>query len=396
MTPPIGFCPGFKAAGIAAGIKKNGRPDIGLLLSDTPATVAGMFTTNRVQAAPVHLDRERITGGICRAVVVNSGNANCCTGKQGLADASETARLAAERLDLPPEQVLVASTGVIGQPLPMAAIAAAMPALTDALAADGWGAFARAIMTTDTVPKTVVQSGKLGGAPFTIAAAAKGAGMIRPDMATMLCFVCTDARVAPGDLQTMLQTAVTGSFNRITIDGDTSTNDTVLLMAGAAGPAAVSSPADREVFQTELDGVLLALARMMVRDGEGVTKMAEVVVQGAASDPDARRIADTVAESPLVKTALFGQDANWGRILAAAGRAGAALDPDRVDLYFDDVKMVSAGVGCGAEAEDRATRVLQQPELVITLDLRLGSGRASVLTCDFSLDYVRINADYRS
>jgi glutamate N-acetyltransferase/amino-acid N-acetyltransferase len=396
MTQSVAFCLGFRAAGICAGIKKNGLPDLGLLVSDKPAAVAGMFTTNRVQAAPVRLDRERLPAGLCQAIIVNSGNANCCTGSQGMADAREMARLAAQRLGIPEDHVLVASTGVIGQPLPVDRISAAAPALTDALSAGGWEDFARAIMTTDTVPKTVIRTGTVNGAPFTVAGAAKGAGMIRPDMATMLCFVCSDVTAAAPDLQQMLRTSVAASFNRITIDGDTSTNDTVLLMANGAGPARVVTSEDRAAVQAVLQAVLLELARMVVKDGEGVTKLAEIVVRNAASDRHARRIADTIAGSPLVKTALFGEDANWGRVLMAAGRAGVPLDPDRLDVYFDDVKMVADGTGCGTAAEARATEVLKRPELTIALDLKMGTGRASVLTCDFSVDYVRINADYRS
>jgi len=255
---------------------------------------------------------------------------------------------------------------------------------------------ARAIMTTDTRPKTAIRVGAVDGAAYRIAAVAKGAGMIRPDMATMLCFACTDADIPASQLQPMLKRSVDGSFNRITIDGDTSTNDTVILMANGASGARIESASDMATFQRLLDGLCLDLARQMVKDGEGVTKVVDLTVRGARSDADARAIADTIAHSPLVKTAFFGEDANWGRIIAAAGRAGVFLDPERLDLYFDDVQMVKNGTGCGPQAEQKATGVLRKPEFSVVLDLNLGEGTATMLTCDFSLDYVKINADYRS
>jgi glutamate N-acetyltransferase/amino-acid N-acetyltransferase len=280
--------------------------------------------------------------------------------------------------------------------LPVDRILKAMPDLVETLNPEGFPQLAAAIMTTDTEPKCVYREGRLGERPFSIVAVAKGAGMIRPDMATMLCFICTDAAVAADRLDAMLRHAVDRSFNRITIDGDTSTNDTVILMANGASGAEVDDADSHAVFQDLLDAICLELAKWLVRDGEGVTKLVELSVQGAPSGADARRVADTVANSPLVKTALFGEDANWGRILGAAGRAGVVFDPARVDLYFDGVQMVSGGTGCGSAAEAAATAVLKRPELRITLDLNAGAGEASVLTCDFSVEYVRINADYRS
>jgi len=389
-------CKGFKAAGIAAGIKKNGQRDLGLIFSETPAAVAGVFTRNRVQAAPVLLDRRRIAAGVCQALVVNSGNANCCTGPQGMRDAEAAAAAVAAALDIAEETVLVASTGVIGQPLPVDKIQSAAPDLTAALRPDGIDQLAAAIMTTDTRPKVAAVHSTIAGRPFALVGTAKGAGMINPDMATMLCFVCTDVDAPAGVLQQCLHAAAAGSFNRITIDGDTSTNDTILLMANGRSGVALDRPAHVSLFQSALNEVLVRLAKACVRDGEGVTKLVEVTVRGASSDRDARRIADTIANSPLVKTAFFGEDANWGRIFAAAGRAGAELDPQRLDLFFNDVQMADRGMGCGAEAEADATRVLKLPEFAVTLDLNLGRGSASVLTCDFSVDYVRINADYRS
>jgi glutamate N-acetyltransferase/amino-acid N-acetyltransferase len=392
----IDACKGFLAGGIAAGIKKNGASDLGLLYSEVPAAVAGMFTRNRVKAAPVLLDQERIASGTCRAVIANSGNANCATGEEGLRAAAAMARAAAEALKVAPEEVLVASTGVIGEPLPVDKIEAAMGTLCASLRPEGWMDLARAIMTTDTVPKFASRRGLVDGREFAIAAVAKGAGMIRPDLATMLCFAGTDAAVSPASLQSMLSRAVERSFNRITIDGDTSTNDTVLLLANGRSGTLIDTPVRCAVFQDLLDDLLLELARRLVKDGEGVTKLVEIRVRGAKSNGDAAKIADTVAHSPLVKTAFFGEDANWGRIAGAAGRSGAELDPKRLDIFFDDVQMVKDGCGCGKAAEARATEVLKKSEFCVTLDLRLGPGRASMLTCDFSLDYVKINADYRS
>lgn len=389
-------CKGFQAAGIAAGLKKAGGLDLGLIYSDRPASVAGVFTRNRVPAAPVVLDRQRVTAGQCQAVIANSGGANCCTGAQGMADAREMAFLAANGLNIAEEGVLVASTGVIGQRLPMESIRAGTPALVAALRPDGFSHLAEAIMTTDTHPKIVSRQAEIGGVPFSVVGVAKGSGMIRPDMATMLCFVCTDLIAPPETLQLSLIAATHRSFNRITVDGDTSTNDTILLLANGASGADIEGPLGLGTFQAVLDEVLLALAKMVVRDGEGASKLAEIAVRGAASDADAACVAQTVANSNLVKTALFGEDANWGRIMAAVGRAGVPVEPDRIAIDFNEVRMVEKGMGRGLEAEQAATEVLKTPEFVITIDLGMGDARDSVFTCDFSLDYVRINADYRS
>ena len=389
-------CIGFQATGVAAGLKKNGRNDLGLIFSRVPATAAGVFTQNRVQAAPVVLDRERIKTGVCQAVLVNSGNANCCTGEQGMRDAREMARLAASALDIPEESVLVASTGVIGQLLPVDKIQKSLPSLVQALRPDGFMMLAEAIMTTDTVPKVVSRKGTLDGKIFTVTGTAKGAGMIAPNMATMLCFVCTDVGATADQLHHCLYASVQQSFNRITIDGDTSTNDTALILANGLSGAIIQSPANLAVFQDVLNDVLVTLAKMLVKDGEGATKLVEIRVRGAATDRDARKIADTVAGSNLVKTAIFGEDANWGRILAAAGRAGVAFEPERMDIFFNDVLMFSQGSGRGAAVEDEVTKVLKLSEFVITIDLHSGECQTSVWTCDFSVEYVRINADYRS
>jgi glutamate N-acetyltransferase/amino-acid N-acetyltransferase len=390
------MCQGFKAAGMAAGIKKNGNKDLGLIVSEVPAALAAVFTKNKVQAAPVLLDRERSKTGKCQAVIANSGNANCCAGSEGMADAVAMSRLAASGLSISEELVCVASTGVIGQALPVQKIESALPELIRSLSEDGFSDFAQAIMTTDTVPKIVSRKADVGGKEFTVTGIAKGAGMICPDMATMLCFVCTDIAADSATLQPMLQKAVDLSFNRITIDGDTSTNDTVLLLVNGMSGVLLSQAGAQEKFQLCLDEVLVELAKMVVKDGEGATKLVEVVVTGASSDADAKKIAHTIANSNLFKTALFGEDANWGRILAAAGRSGAALDPDKVDIFFNDIQMVKDGLWCGPDAEKNATRVLKTPEFKIVIDLKLGSGMMSYWTCDFSIDYVKINADYRS
>ncbi len=389
-------CPGFRTAGVAAGIKKNGRKDLGLIVAERQASVAGLFTRNRVQAAPVQLDRERVRGGGCRAVIANSGNANCCTGDAGDRDARRMARAAAAEVGVAEDQVLVASTGVIGEPLPVEPIERALPGLVAALRSDGVADFAEAIMTTDRVPKAISRQLRLSGRQVTVTAVAKGAGMIRPDVATMLCFIMTDARVDAPLLHEMLMAGANRSFNRITVDGDTSTNDTILLMASGASGAAVVAAPDRAAFQAVLDQTMLALATWVVKDAEGANKLVKIEVRGAPTDGDAHRVADTVANSPLVKTALFGEDANWGRILAAAGRAGVPFDARRVDVFIGPVQMVAGGVGCGKAIEADATRVLKADEFGITIDLHMGTGRDSVFTCDLSIDYVKINADYRS
>ena len=393
--PPI-TCPGFKAAGVHAGLKKNHEKDLGLVYSEVPATVAGVFTTNRVKAAPVLLDMERIKTGRCRAIVVNSKNANCCTGKQGMQDAVAMGHAVSQALNIDEGDVMVASTGVIGALLPLKKIIAAAPCLVQSLTADGFMACARAMMTTDTVPKLVRRLGTLNGTPFNVVGLAKGSGMIAPNMATMLCFVCTDIAAQPETLQSILLKSVDNSLNRIIIDGDTSTNDTTLILANGQSGISLEDHPEADAFQKVLDDVLMTLAKELVRDAEGGTKVVAIQVKGAVSTENARKMAETIANSPLVKTAIFGEDANWGRIAAAAGRANVPFEPDQVDIFFDDVQMAARGLSCGGQAESAATAVLKKPEFTITVDLHVGQGEAAVLTCDFSIDYVKINADYRS
>lgn len=390
------LCPGFKAAGIASGLKKNSEKDLGLIFSTVAANVAAVFTRNRVQGAHILLDRERIKSGLCQAVVVNSGNANCCTGKQGINDAKNMAMLCASELGISEELVLVASTGVIGESLPINKIEAATPGLVKALASEGFYDLAKAIMTTDIVPKIVSTQGNIEGKTFTITGIAKGSGMICPSMATMLCFICTDIKASPDFLHKAIDDATKRSFNRITIDGDMSTNDTVIIMANGVSKAVVQSSTQNNSFQKALDEVMISLAKKLIKNGEGATKLVEIAVKGALSDTDAYKIAGIVANSNLVKTAFFGEDANWGRIVAAAGRAGVPINPDKIDIFFDDIMMVKNGLGCGKAAEAASTKVLKKPEFTVLIDLHQGKGCSSVFTCDFSIDYVKINADYRS
>jgi glutamate N-acetyltransferase/amino-acid N-acetyltransferase len=294
--------------------------------------------------------------------VVNSGNANCFTGRQGVVNAETMCTLTADLLNIDAEEVFVASTGVIGQPLPMDRIEKGIAQLDQHLSTEGFTELSQAIMTTDTVPKLFSHQGEINIAPFTIVGIAKGAGMIHPDMATMLAFICTDAAIEPALLQSMLQKGVNRTLNRISVDGDTSTNDTALLMANGASGAAIASNEEAEYFQVLLDELLLDLGKALVKDGEGVTKLVEVRVQGAKTEIDALLAANTVATSPLVKTAFFGEDANWGRLLMAIGRSGAQFDPHKVKIYFDDVLMVTDGAGLGLQAEKEATEVLKKSD----------------------------------
>jgi len=390
---------GFRAGAVEAGIRYKGRLDLALIVSDRPAVAAGVFTTGKVKAAPVLLDMEHLRQGMAGAILVNSGIANACTGELGVEAASRTAQLAAEALSIDERQVQVCSTGVIGQQLDVARFAAAMPALVADLSAGGLPRVAQAIMTTDTVPKTAVRTVDIDGHAVKLAGLAKGAGMIMPNMATMLCFVLTDASVSREVLQHALSSAAGRTFNAITIDGDTSTNDTVLLLANGL---ADNRPLDKidspqaGRFGAALEELLLDLAWQIVADGEGATKFVTVTVRGAADEAQAEDAARTIANSPLVKTAFFGQDANWGRIIAALGRSKADFDQNRVAIFFDDVLMVENGLGKDKTVEAKATEVLRLKRFTVTVDLGAGEGAFSVYTCDFSLDYVKINADYRS
>jgi glutamate N-acetyltransferase / amino-acid N-acetyltransferase len=389
---------GFQFSAVEAAIKKPGRKDLALIFSEVPALACAVFTVNAVKAAPVLLSAERIRSGHAQALLVNSGNANACTGEKGMIAAREASRLVAESLGISDEAVQVSSTGVIGVQMPTERINKTVPALVEGLTSGTLDDIAQAIMTTDTFPKMEARNGQAGGISYTVAGIAKGAGMIMPNMATMLSFIISDAAVEPAFLAAAFRSAVNSSFNAISVDGDMSTNDTCLIMAnGMAGnpPITATSPESAE-FERVLHDVLLSLAKQIVKDGEGATKFVEVLVTGAASDADAKRAAMAIANSSLVKTAFFGQDANWGRIFAAVGYSGAAVDQSRLSLHFNDVCMAQGGIFAGGDAEARGTEVLKMKEFNVRVDLGLGNGTATVYTSDLSHEYVSINADYRT
>jgi glutamate N-acetyltransferase/amino-acid N-acetyltransferase len=392
VTTPLGF----RAAGVASGIKPD-RLDLALVVADGPCASAGVFTSNLAQAAPVVVSRQHLAGSRTRAVVANAGCANAATGDAGLADAREMAELTARGVGCPVEEVVVASTGVIGVRLPMEKVRAGIPAACAALSREGGADAARAIMTTDTKRKEVAVPVTISGVRAQVGGMAKGAGMMAPNMATMLAFFTTDAAVAPELLRRALVEAVGSSLNRITVDGDTSTNDcAVLLASGASGaPTIEREGVDYAAFRHALTEAARQLARMLVRDGEGVTRIAEVRVEGARTAAEADRIARTVAESPLVKTALHGGDPNWGRVLAAVGRAGVPLDISGVSLWIGDVHVAEGGAARQYVETTAAAAMQEEP---VRLRIRLAEGEASgwIWTSDFSHGYVDINAHYRS
>lgn len=386
---------GFRAAGIHAGIKAKAA-DLALLVSDIAATIAGVFTTNRIQGAHIGLCKKHLTQAAFRAVLINSGSANACTGEQGKRDALTSAEAVAESLGVPVTSVFVCSTGTIGKPLPMDRIQNGILKLTPALSATGGPDAARAIMTTDTRPKEAAISIKTStGRTVTIGGMAKGAGMIEPNMATMLAFVTTDAHMAPPDLQQALNTAVSQSFNRISIDGEQSCNDTVLLIANGHSEASLSpaSP-DWPLFQNALNTVCRTLAREIVADGEGATRFVTVTVSGAPTPADALTAARAIANSKLVKTAWFGSDPNWGRIINAAGYSGASFDPDRVDIRFDQTLVVEKGMKVPGLDLKRLSEIFSQKSFSVNVHLHSGPHEDTVYTCDLSYDYVKINAEY--
>jgi glutamate N-acetyltransferase/amino-acid N-acetyltransferase len=360
---------GFKASATAAGIKKDGQPDMTLIFSKKDAAAAGVFTTNKVKAAPVVLSQENIRDGKARAIIANSGNANACTGQDGLNKARHTAELVARELKIKPDEVLVASTGVIGSPLPMERIGLAIPQLAKQLSPDGIAHAAEAIITTDSFPKISRFEGEAGGKPYKILGVAKGAGMIMPHMATMLCFILSDIQIDAADLSKGVSTSVKTTFNRISVDGDTSTNDTVLALAnGMAGNGALSSD-DWTRFQKGLTHVMDELATMIVKDGEGATKVVKIRIKGAGTDLDALTAGRAIANSYLVKTALYGQDPNWGRIMAALGRSGIRMREEDIHIWVDEIKIV---------------------------DLQQGAYEDQIVTCDLTPDYIKLNAGYRT
>jgi glutamate N-acetyltransferase/amino-acid N-acetyltransferase len=401
--PDLPALDGVRLATAEAGIRYKGRTDLLLVRFDPAAAVAGVLTQSRCAAAPVDWDRERLKEGrAARALVVNSGNANAFTGMRGRRAAEATAAAAAAAVGCAVEEVLLASTGVIGEPLDPAPFAAHVGRLARSAQPGGFLQAAHAIMTTDTYPKLATRSIALGEGTVQINGIAKGAGMIAPDMATMLAFIFTDAPIAPATLQECLSEAVAGTFNAITIDGDTSTSDTVLAFAtGAAaarGASELGAAGSRELatFRTALTDLCRDLAQQIVRDGEGATKFVAISVIGAASDASARRIALSIGNSPLVKTALAGEDANWGRVVMAVGKAGEPADRDRLAIHFGEHRVAFEGERDPSYSEEAVSAYMKNSDLAIRVDLGLGAGRATIWTCDLTADYISINADYRS
>jgi len=394
ITAPLGFL----CHAVSAGIKdpKKPRLDMGLIYSTAPCVTAGAFTTNKVKAAPVKVCQAHLKSNDIRAIIVNSGNANACTGPRGIQDAKAMATATAEALGLKPTQVMVNSTGIIGLPMPIARITAQIPALAQGLALDRFDAIAQAIMTSDTRPKSLAIEVPLGSKTIRLAAIAKGAGMICPSMGTMLCFITTDAAIGLSDLKKCTSAAVENTFNRISIDGDTSTNDTVIVMAnGQAGNRKIVSGGPQElIFSEALEYLMRRMARMIVADGERVTKFVEIAVRGAATHMDARKVAETVANSLLVKCSWNGSDPNWGRVMHAIGYSRAKIREEHIDIYFDGHIATRNGISAGTPLEVLQAAVAK-PEFTVTIDLNIGSATYTVYTSDLSQEYVDFNkAEY--
>jgi glutamate N-acetyltransferase/amino-acid N-acetyltransferase len=397
QMPPVA---GVKLATAAAGIRYPGRTDVLLALFDQGTTVAGVFTRSKCPSAPVDWCRAHLKAGVASALVVNSGNANAFTGKSGRTATKLTADIAAKAAGCKPSHVFLASTGVIGEPLDATRFEAVMDRLVASAAPGAWQEAATAIMTTDTFPKGAAAIARIGALPVTICGFAKGAGMIAPDMATMLSFVFTDASISPRVLQRLLEQGVADSFNAVTVDGDTSTSDTLLAFAtGAArGAPRIANVSDPRLpaFRRAFDAVLANLAEQVARDGEGARKLVEIIVEGAVSKPSARKIALSIANSPLVKTAIAGEDANWGRVVMAVGKAGEPADRDRLSIWFGGIRVAHRGGRDPAYDEAAVSATMKKPEITLKVDLGLGRGRDRVLTCDLTKEYVAINGDYRS
>ncbi len=393
--------PGFRFGGVACGLKASRKRDIALIVSEVPATAVAAFTTNRVQAAPVLLGKERLRGGRAQAVLVNSGNANAYTGRDGLRIAREMCRLAARGLGIAERLVIPSSTGRIGVQLPQATVRRGVRAACKDLSADGFHRALEGMMTTDSFPKFAVEGLTIDGRDITVAGLAKGAGMIAPRMAphaTLLGYVLTDARVSRPALRRILELALPQSFNAAVVDGDTSTNDTVVLLAnGVAGNRTLTANArEFPALAGAVARIMRRLARMLVKDGEGATKVIDINVRGARNVADAERVADAIARSPLCKAAFYGGDPYTGRIVCAAGYSGAVFDPGRLDVFLDDVPVVRRGVEIVGRVEKRAARVVGQPEFSLTLDLHAGRAVGHRMASDLSVDYVRFNSDYRT
>ena len=393
---------GLRMATAAAGIKYKNRTDVLLMAFDRPASVAGVFTRSKCPSAPVDFCRTNLAGGIARGVVVNSGNANAFTGVKGRAATELTAKSAAAALGCSEGEIFLASTGVIGEPLDATKFAGVLDAMAEQATGPFWLEAAKAIMTTDTYPKVATRTAEIGGVKVLLNGIAKGAGMIAPDMATMLSFVATDADIAPAALQALLSRGVETSFNAITVDSDTSTSDTLLLFAtGAAsedGQVRIEDPADARLdgFRAALDSLLKDLALQVVRDGEGARKMVEITVTGAENDGAAKRIALSIANSPLVKTAIAGEDANWGRVVMAVGKSGEMADRDRLAIWFGGIRVAVNGERDPDYSEAATSAAMRQEDIAVKVDIGLGSGTATVWTCDLTKEYVAINGDYRS
>ena len=399
LSAPSDLLPvsGIKLAATSAGIRYKNRNDLVLIQVAEGAQVAGVFTRNAFCAAPVIVARRHLSQTMPRCLLINSGNANAGTGEEGISNANATCAMVAEQAGCRSQEVLPFSTGVIGEPLPVGVIEAAIPELIQQADESGWMVAARAIMTTDTLPKAVSESVTLSGGSVVITGIAKGAGMIRPDMATMLGFIGTDAKLDASSIQAMHLEAVQQSFNRVTVDGDTSTNDSCILMATGQSGVAPEDDHDRAVFQQGLNRVYRHLAQALVRDAEGATKFVEIHVEEARDEQEALNVAYTVAHSPLVKTALFASDPNWGRILAAVGRSGIEnMDVDRVSIDLGDVRIVEGGGRAASYTEAQGQKVMDQDEISIIIRLGRGDARTTVWTSDLSFDYVKINAEYRS
>lgn len=401
-VPDLPAIEGVQLATAEAGIRYRNRTDVLLALFQKGTTAAGVFTRSKCPSAPVEWCREHLAGGKARALVVNSGNANAFTGKSGREAAHLTAQIAGKATECRPSEVFLASTGVIGEPLDATKFSGVLDDMARTAGPDRWPEAARAIMTTDTFPKLATATARLGSATVTINGIAKGAGMIAPDMATMLAFVFTDAPIAASALQALLDRGVTDTFNAVTIDGDTSTSDTLMAFAtGAAaerGAPVVTYGSDRRLrdFRTAFTGVLANLAEQVARDGEGARKLVEIVVEGAVSKRSARRIALSIANSPLVKTAIAGEDANWGRVVMAVGKAGEPADRDKLAIWFGDIRVAHKGARDPGYDEAAVSAYMQRPEITLKVGLGLGPGRDRVLTCDLTKEYVAINGDYRS
>jgi glutamate N-acetyltransferase / amino-acid N-acetyltransferase len=389
--------PGFRFAGVACGIKASGKKDVALIVSDMPATAVAAFTTNQVKAAPVLIGQQKMKSGRLQAIVVNSGNANASTAQPGLRLARDTCALVGDTLGMPESLVFPSSTGKIGVLPPWEKMSGGIRAACETLSPRGFWRALAGIMTTDAFPKAAVRQVVLGGRAVTVAGMAKGAGMINPNMATMLCYVMTDASVERSVLQRILDDCLPDTFNAISVDGDTSTNDTLLILAnGIAGNRAIQSAAGKDfaTLKTAIGEILRDLARLVVKDGEGATRVVDIIVRGAKTPADAQKVARTVAYSPLVKTAFYGGDPNWGRIACAVGYAGAVVNQDKLDIAVGEVSIGKNGMSTGVENERKAAVVMRQPEFSITVDLHLGRAEAHVITSDLSVGYVRFNSAY--